>query len=82
MFKNKPLFFINFLFFQYTIFDFEKLSFAENTIKIVFFQKKKTQLFKNTVSNIHFFTHVKKTPFSKKRCHFWFWAVSAETTIL
>ena len=23
----------------------------------------------------------KKTPFSKKRCHFWFWAISAETTI-
>ena len=41
----------------------------------------KTQLFKNTVSKTHFFNHVKKTPFSKKRCHFWFWAISAETPI-
>ena len=39
------------------------------------------QLFKNTVSKTHFFTHVKKTPFQRKRCHFWFWAISAETTI-
>ena len=29
-------------------------------------------LFKNTVSKTHFFAHVKKTPFSKKRCHFGF----------
>ena len=36
MFKNNPLFFINFLFFQHTVFVFEKLCFAENTIKIVF----------------------------------------------
>ena len=36
MFKNNPLFFINFLFFfQHTVFAFEKLCFAENTIKIV-----------------------------------------------
>ena len=35
MFKNNPLFFINFLFFQHTVFVFEKLCFAENTIKIV-----------------------------------------------
>ena len=33
MFKNNPLFFINFLFFQHTVFAFEKLCFAENTIK-------------------------------------------------
>ena len=36
MFKNNPLFFINFLFFQHTIFVFEKLCLAENNIKIVF----------------------------------------------
>ena len=33
------------------------------------------------MSKTHFFTHVKKTPFSQTRCHFWFWAISAETTI-
>ena len=33
MFKNNPLFFKYFLFFQHTIFVFEKLCFAENTIK-------------------------------------------------
>ena len=37
MFKNNPLFFIKFsVFFQHTGFVFEKLCFAENTIKIVF----------------------------------------------
>ena len=36
MFKNNPLFFMNFLFFQHRVFVFEKLCFAENTIKIVF----------------------------------------------
>ena len=37
----------------------------------------KTQLVKPTCSPIS-----KKTPSSdKKRCHFWFWAISAETTI-
>ena len=36
MFKNNPLFFMNFLFFQHRVFVFEKLWFAENTIKIVF----------------------------------------------
>ena len=41
----------------------------------------KNTVFKNTVSKTHFFTHVKKTPFSKKRCLLWFWAFSAETTI-
>ena len=79
MFKNNPLFFINLLFFQQTIFAFEKLCFAENTIKIVFSVKhsfSKTQLVKPTFSPMS-----KKTPFSKKRCHFWFWAISAETTI-
>ena len=69
MFKNNPLCFIIFCFFQHTVFDFEKLCFAENTIKIVFSE---TQLFKNTVSKTHFFTHVKKTPFSKKGVFFGF----------
>ena len=36
MFKNNPQFFINFLFFSTYSFVFEKLCFAENTIKIVF----------------------------------------------
>ena len=70
MFKNNPLFFINFLFFQHTVFASEKLCFAENTIKIVFSEKKhsfsKTQLVKPT------FSPMSKTPFSKKRCHFGF----------
>ena len=53
MFKNNPPFFINFLFFQHTVFAFEKLCFAENTIKIVFSAKhsfSKTQLVKPTFS--------------------------------
>ena len=80
MFKNNPLFFINFLFFsQHTVFVFEKLCFAENTIKIVFSGKhsfSKTQLVKPTFSTLS------KTPFSKKRCHFCFFCLfanSAET---
>ena len=35
----------------------------------------KTQLVKPT------FSPMSKTPFSKKRCLFWFWAISVETTI-
>ena len=66
MFKNNPLFFINFLFFcLHTVFVLQLLCFSENTIKKCF-QKKKTQLFKNTVSKTHFFTHVKNTFFQKK----------------
>ena len=44
---------------------------------------RKTQLFKNTVSKTHFFNHVKKHPFPKKRCHFlfFFFAISSETPI-
>ena len=64
MFKNNPLFFINFLFFQHTIFVFEKLCFAENTIKIVFSGKhsfSKTQLVKPT-----FWTMSKNTFFKEK----------------
>ena len=64
MFKHNPLFFINFLFFQHTIFVFEKLCFAENTIKIVFSGKhsfSKTQLVKPTFS-----TMSKNTFFQKK----------------
>ena len=79
MFKNNPLFFINFLFFSTYSFCFWKAVFCWKHYKNSVFRK--TQLFKNTVSKTHFFTHVKKTPFSKKRCHFCFWAISAETTI-
>ena len=54
MFKNNPLFFIDyFLFFHHTIFVFDKLGFAENTTKIVFSEKhsfSKTQLVKPTFS--------------------------------
>ena len=53
MLKNNPLFFINFLFFQHTVFVFEELCFVENTIKIVFSGKhsfSKTQLVKPTFS--------------------------------
>ena len=67
MFKNNPLFFINFLIFHHTAFVFEKLGFAENTIKIVFSEKhsfSKTQFVKPT------FSPMSKAPFSKKRCHF------------
>ena len=71
MFKNNPLFFIHFLFFHHTVFVFEKLGFAENTIKIAF-SEKKTQLFKNTVSKTHFFTHVKKHLFPKRGVIFGF----------
>ena len=52
-------------------FVFKKLCFAENTIKIMFSEKhtfSKTQLVKPT------FSPMSKTPFSKKRCHFCFWA--------
>ena len=79
MFKNNPLFFINFfIFLRHTVFVFEKLCFSENTIKIVFSGKhsfSKTQLVKPT------FSPMSKNTFFKKRCHFWFWAISAETTI-
>ena len=79
MFKNNPLFFINFLFFfQHTAFVFEKLCFAENSIKIVFSGKhslSKTQLVKPT------FSTMSKTTFFQKRCHFCFFAISAETPI-
>ena len=64
MFKNNPLFFINFLFFQHTVFVFENLCFPENTIKIVFSGKhsfSKTQLVKPTFS-----TMSKNTFFPKK----------------
>ena len=54
MFENKPLFVIKFLFFsQHTVLVFEKLCFAENTIKIVFSAKhsfSKTQFAKPTLS--------------------------------
>ena len=65
MFKNNPQFFIKFLFFcQHTVFVFEELRFAENTIKIVFSGKhsfSKTQLVKPTFSPMS-----KNTFFQKK----------------
>ena len=68
MFKNNPLFFINFLFFvQHTVFVFEKLCFAENTIKIVFSRKhsfSKTQLVKPT------FSTMSKNTFFKEKVSF------------
>ena len=70
MFKNNPLFFIKFLFFFNIQFLFLKSCALLKTLKNSVFRK--TQLFKNTVSKTHFFNHVKKTPFSKKRCHFCF----------
>ena len=51
--------------------------FSENTIKRVSSEEhnfSKTHLVKPI------FTHVKKHLFQKK-CHFWFWTISAETTI-
>ena len=67
MFKNNPLFFIIFCFFQHTIFAFEKLCFAENTIKIVFSEKhsfSKTQLVKPT------FSPMSKNTFFKEKVSF------------
>ena len=70
MFKNNPLFFINFLFFSTYSFCFWKAVFCWTHYKNSVFRK--TQLFKNTVSKTHFFNHVKKHLFPKKRCHFCF----------
>ena len=67
MFKNNPLFFINFLFFHHAIFVFEKLCFAENTMKIVFSEKhtfSKTQLVKPT------FSPMSKNSFFQKKVSF------------
>ena len=51
---------------------------TESTIKIVLSTKhsfSKTQLVKPT------FSPMSKNTFFKKRCHFWFWPISVETTI-
>ena len=72
MFENNPLFFINFLFFSSYNFCFWKAVFCWKHYKNSVFRK--THIFKNTVSKTHFFTHVKKQLFPKKRCHFWFLA--------
>ena len=67
MFKNNPLFFINLLFFQHTVFVFEKLCFAENTIKIMLKKKhsfSKTQLVKPT------FSPMSKNTFFKEKVSF------------
>ena len=76
--QNNPLFVINFCFFQHTIFAFEKLCFAENTIKIVFSEKhsfSKTQLVRPT------FSPMSKNTFSKEKVSFLVLGNSAETTI-
>ena len=64
MFKNNPLFFINFLFFSSYNFCFWKAVFCWKHYKNSVFRK--AHLFKNTVSKTHFFTHVKKQLFPKK----------------
>ena len=59
------------------LFLLQLLCFAENTIKIVLSEEhsfSKTQLVEKL------FHPRQKTPFSKQRCHFWFWAISAEIT--
>ena len=61
--QKQPTIFHKFSVFQHTVFVFEKLCFAENTIKIVLSE---TQPFKNTVSKTQFFNHVKNTFFKKK----------------
>ena len=80
MFKNNPQFFINFLYFwsKYSICIATAVCYWKHFKKRAF---RKTQPFKSTVSKTHFFHPCQKT-FSKKRCHFWYWAISAETTIL
>ena len=75
MFTSNPLFLIIFFNIHFLL---QLLCFAENTIKIVFSEEpsfSKIQIVKTTLSPIP------KTPFQKKKCHFWFWTVSAETTI-
>ena len=62
--QKQPTIFHKFLFFQHTVFVFEKLCFAENTIKTVFSGKhsfSKTQLVKPTFSPMS-----KNTFFQKK----------------
>ena len=61
--QKQPTIFHKFSVFSTYSFCFEKLCFAENTIKKAF---RKIQLFKNTVSKTHFFTHVKNTFFKEK----------------
>ena len=70
MFKNNPLFFINFLFFSTYHFCFWKAVFCWKHYKNSVFSK--TQLFKNTVSKTHFFNHVKKHLFQRKGVIFGF----------
>ena len=78
--QKQPTIFHKFsVFFQHTVFVFEKLCFAENTIKLVFSGKHNfsiTQLVKPTFS-----TMSKKHLFPKKGVIFVFSAISAETPI-
>ena len=78
MFKNSPLFFIHFLF------SFNMHLFYCNCCALLKRYKdsvlRRAQLFKNTVSQNQFFTHPTKTLVFQKKCFFWFWAISVETT--
>ena len=75
MFKNNPLFFIDF--FQPTYFIATAVPcwkhYKNNVLSKTQFSK--TQLVKPL------FHPNQRTPYAKKRCHFRFWAISAETTI-
>ena len=78
MFKNNPLFFTNFLFFSTYSFCFWKAVFCWKHYKNSVFRKhsfSKTQLVKPT------FSTMSKNTFFQKRCHFCFFAISAETPI-
>ena len=83
MLKNNPLFFIKFLFFVYIqCLLLKLLCFSENTIKIVFSEKKKTHSFSKTqLVKPTFSPMSKKTPFSKKGVIFGFGQFPVETTI-
>ena len=77
MFKSNPLFFINFLlFFNVHCFYCNCCVLLKRLLKLCF---QKSTAFQKTAKK-HFFAHCKNT-FFKKRCHFTFWAISAETTI-
>ena len=77
--QKQPTIFHESVFCQHTVFVFEKLCFAESTIKIVLSGKhsfSKTQLVKPTFS-----TMSKKHPFPKKVSFLLFFTISAETPI-
>ena len=69
MIKNKPLFFRIFVVSTYSFFIATAVSFWKDYKNSVL---RKAQLFKNTVSKNHFFTHVKKNYFQKEGVIFGF----------